>query len=674
MSKKLWFASVPSVIFMTTMFVSSTFAWFTDFAVNSGNRVQSGNLAVGFASSETISDGNLSGTIQDLKLNPNEVFNLGNAAQPGDYQERYLRVRNEGNIAIDYEIDFVVNVDSILAEVIDFEIQPLGGSTTTVVGTNIDQGIYISLQDNVQGTGGLLRPSTETPQEFEIWRVKMIYTSRADNTYNDENLVFEVDIRLNAWQFNYQESQGSIPSQSSSSSSPSVSSGVSLTSIVIAGATDVTIPFNEAFNLRTGVTATGNNGMNYTSNITFSSTSSAVNTSTGVLDTTKTGVHAVRYQVSVGSVVVQQWRNITVSATIEADPGNWKIVGTLTDPQWTPSNNTLVLTPVTGVTGSYSIDLDLVLGSQFKVKTGDTWETGRDLGFDKVTSVKTGLFSNEGENIYSLVSGKFRVTYTFAPSAGTITIDPLGWIGYSTVVTQGATSTSIAYENPTPADWVRNTQLRLTAPFDQAKEGVEFDFTGKAGDEYLFKVEGPGVASERMVTATGNPQTHIITLSNFTPSQRATLNLFVIFARTSGSAGTIVVRDWKYVDSVTPVAPVWRAEGGATATMNGNAMTFTYTARVNFWDQNAQLEVLGFDSTKTSLTVAFTGVATQQYMFSVEFFGGRREFIVTATGAAQTTTLDLSSLTQEERASINKFVIFSYTMSDAGSITVTSWN
>jgi hypothetical protein len=228
MSKKLWFASVPSVIFMTTMFVSSTFAWFTDFAVNSGNRVQSGNLAVGFASSETISDGNLSGTIQDLKLNPNEVFNLGNAAQPGDYQERYLRVRNEGNIAIDYEIDFVVNVDTILAEVIDFEIQPLGGSTTTVVGTNIDQGIYISLQDNVQGTGGLLRASTETPQEYEIWRVKMIYTSRAGNTYNDENLVFEVDIRLNAWQFNYQESREDISSQSSSSSSNESSSQIEM--------------------------------------------------------------------------------------------------------------------------------------------------------------------------------------------------------------------------------------------------------------------------------------------------------------------------------------------------------------------------------------------------------------------------------------------------------------
>jgi uncharacterized repeat protein (TIGR02543 family) len=206
MNRKLWLGTLPGVLFLTTMFVSSTFAWFTDFAVNTGNRVQSGNLAVGFASSATIENSNLSGEVQDLKLDSDPVFNLGNAAQPGDSQERYLRIRNEGNIAINYQVDFAVTVDSRLAEVIDFEIQPLGGSTTTVVGTNIDQGIYISLQDNVQGTGGLLRPSSETPQEFEIWRVKMIYTSRADNTYNDETLVFEVDIRLNAWQFNYQDS------------------------------------------------------------------------------------------------------------------------------------------------------------------------------------------------------------------------------------------------------------------------------------------------------------------------------------------------------------------------------------------------------------------------------------------------------------------------------------
>jgi hypothetical protein len=46
--------------------------------------------------------------------------------------------------------------------------------------------------------------------------------------------------------------------------------------------------------------------------ITLASISEAVNLMTGVLDSTKTGVHAVRYTVTVGSIVAQQWRNITV--------------------------------------------------------------------------------------------------------------------------------------------------------------------------------------------------------------------------------------------------------------------------------------------------------------------------------------------------------------------------
>ena len=359
----------------------------------------------------------------------------------------------------------------------------------------------------------------------------------------------------------------------------------------------------------------------------------------------------------------------------EVDPANWKIVGTMTTPGFTPSDNSLPLLPVSGVAGSYSIDLDLVLDSKFKVKTGDSWDTGRDLGFSAVTSVTTGLFVSDGGDIKSLVSGKFRVTFAFAPSAGTITIAPLGWIGYATVVTQGATSASIAYVNPTPADYGKNSQLRLTAPFDQTKEGVEFDFTGKADDNYLFKVEGPLGNSELLVKATGAEQKLIVPVVQLNATQRAALNLFVIFARTDASTGTIVVRDWKYVDSVTPVAPVWEAVGsGASVSMNDTAMTFTYTTRSGgFWDQYAKLPVFGYDSSKTSLTVSFTGVAGQEYMFKVEFVGGNREFIVTATGVAQTTTLDLSALTPEQRGLINLFVVFSYVKENAGSITVNSW-
>jgi formylglycine-generating enzyme len=171
--------------------------------------VQSGNLVVGFTASDQLNgdNSNLGGTIQDLKVSSDPVFNLGDAAQPGDSQEKYLRIRNEGNIAINYQVDFIVTTDSKLAEVILFDIQPLGGTTQTVAGTVIDAGVYISLRDTNPDTGGLLRPSEDVPQEYEIWRVKMTYNPEAGNEYNDASLEFEVDIQLTAWQFNYAESQ-----------------------------------------------------------------------------------------------------------------------------------------------------------------------------------------------------------------------------------------------------------------------------------------------------------------------------------------------------------------------------------------------------------------------------------------------------------------------------------
>lgn len=92
----------------------------------------------------------------------------------------------------------------------------------------------------------------------------------------------------------------------------SSSSAPTLTTITLGGVGAVEVEFDAPFNLRTGVTATGNTGEDYTSLITLASISEAVNLTTGVLDSTKTGVHAVRYTVTVGSIVAQQWRNITV--------------------------------------------------------------------------------------------------------------------------------------------------------------------------------------------------------------------------------------------------------------------------------------------------------------------------------------------------------------------------
>ncbi len=99
------------------------------------------------------------------------------------------------------------------------------------------------------------------------------------------------------------------PSSSSQASSTSTST---LSSITITGANDISVEFDADFNFLTGVTATGNNGQDFTSSITLSSISTAVNTTTGVLDTTRTGVHTVQYRVQSGTIVATKFRNVTV--------------------------------------------------------------------------------------------------------------------------------------------------------------------------------------------------------------------------------------------------------------------------------------------------------------------------------------------------------------------------
>jgi hypothetical protein len=98
----------------------------------------------------------------------------------------------------------------------------------------------------------------------------------------------------------------------SSSSQTSSTSTITLSSITITGANDVSVEFDVDFNFLTGVTATGNNGQDFTSSITLSSISTAVNTTTGALDTTRTGVHTVQYRVQSGTIVATKFRNVTV--------------------------------------------------------------------------------------------------------------------------------------------------------------------------------------------------------------------------------------------------------------------------------------------------------------------------------------------------------------------------
>jgi hypothetical protein len=90
-----------------------------------------------------------------------------------------------------------------------------------------------------------------------------------------------------------------------------------LTGIVFIGVENVTVEFDEPFNILDGVTAVGNDGVDYTENMTFATIGPV--DEEGNLDTTSTGTHAVRYEVRIGTVLAQQWREITVNTPERPD-------------------------------------------------------------------------------------------------------------------------------------------------------------------------------------------------------------------------------------------------------------------------------------------------------------------------------------------------------------------
>lgn len=191
--------SLPNLVLFTSLFITSTFAWFTDFAINSGNRVQSGNLAVEFTASNTFNDNDLDGDLINLKNSTSPLFKFINPIQPGEQESYFIRIKSTGNISIKYEVDFGINETSVLDEVIMFDIlrvYPNESDVETFSGKLIDQ-----IKLNNQLESGL------SINMYEIWSITLRYDESTTNAHNNSSLTFGIDIRLNAWQANFNAPQ-----------------------------------------------------------------------------------------------------------------------------------------------------------------------------------------------------------------------------------------------------------------------------------------------------------------------------------------------------------------------------------------------------------------------------------------------------------------------------------
>ena len=108
-SKKALLLSVLSMVICVSMLIGSTFAWFTDSATASVNKIQSGNLEIELEMSKD--GGNTWETVNDnsrLDFLVNGALPAGDATilwEPGcTFELPLLRVRNSGNLALKYQV------------------------------------------------------------------------------------------------------------------------------------------------------------------------------------------------------------------------------------------------------------------------------------------------------------------------------------------------------------------------------------------------------------------------------------------------------------------------------------------------------------------------------------------------------------------------------------------
>lgn len=193
-------------------------------------------------------------------------------------------------------------------------------------------------------------------------------------------------------------------------------------------------------------------------------------------------------------------------------------------------------------------------GSEFNVLNGVTvvGDDQKDYS-SKVTYTSTATISAT-HMLDTTVSGTVTITYRVSEGEivgtkiRTITVreetyvepEP-EWKGYNMTVENANDQVTITYAD-TPTEWWNNHAKIQVVDFDQTKTAVVFTFTGVAGHEYVFKVEGPaGVNKEQSIVATGESQVFSLDISTLSEAQRDTLNLIVVFCKTPAASGTIVI-------------------------------------------------------------------------------------------------------------------------------------
>ena len=182
--------SATALILSIAMLVGTTFAWFTDSASTKGNKIQAGTLDVQLL----MYDGT---EYVDISEDSRAIFGTGSIAQndnaqtlwePGKTQVAYLAIKNNGNLALKYNVALdVTNVTHDLYKVMEYAITPNATNTNPVAawttGNSVVKGTQFVANDVSLGAGAT-----------HYFALSVHMKDEADNTYQGGEVNFDLTV------------------------------------------------------------------------------------------------------------------------------------------------------------------------------------------------------------------------------------------------------------------------------------------------------------------------------------------------------------------------------------------------------------------------------------------------------------------------------------------------
>ena len=188
-TKSALFSSVVVLLLCFTMLLGATFAWFTDNASSSVNKIQAGTLDIQLldANGNSLNGKTLSWQKAAGHENDEVLW------EPGcTYNLQTITVKNNGNLALKYKIEITgIQGDAKLNEAIDWKIT---NSNTTVSELGADHSLAVGASDTLTISGTMKTTAGNEYQGLSIDDIAITVLATQDTVeYDSQNNQYDAD-------------------------------------------------------------------------------------------------------------------------------------------------------------------------------------------------------------------------------------------------------------------------------------------------------------------------------------------------------------------------------------------------------------------------------------------------------------------------------------------------